>query len=170
MAFSERSGWQLLSNRGLLLLAGGVILLIIITAGLTIWNLRQNAIKASTEDLQNLGVVFAEQTHNTLQAVDLVLGETRERVLHLGPESPEQFAQLLASEEWHQFLIDRLKNLPQADSLALVGADDKAINMSRRRAGSGTEFSDLGLAEYFRLHDEAGGFFSKPAKGRSAGA
>jgi signal transduction histidine kinase/DNA-binding response OmpR family regulator len=170
MAFFACSGRQPLSNRSLIVLAGGVILIIIITAGATIWNLRQNAVKASTEELQNLGVAFAEQAHHTLQGVDLALDETRERILRLGPASPEQFAQLVASEEWRQFLIDRLKNLPQADSLALVGADDKAINTSRRRAGSGTEFSDLGLAEYFHLHDEAGGFFSKPAKGRSAGA
>jgi signal transduction histidine kinase/CheY-like chemotaxis protein len=170
MAFFARSGRQPLSNRSLILLAGGVILIIIITAGGTIWNLRQNAIKASTEELQNLGVAFAEQAHHTLQAVDLALDETRDRILRLGPASPEQFAQLLASEEWHQFLVDRLKNLPQADSLALVGADDKPINNSRRRAGSATELSDLGLAEYFRLHDEAGGFFSRPTRGRSAGA
>ena len=61
MAFFARSGWQPVSNRhSLALLAGGVILIIMITVGATIWNLRQSAIKVSTEELQNLGVAFAE--------------------------------------------------------------------------------------------------------------
>jgi signal transduction histidine kinase/DNA-binding response OmpR family regulator len=143
--------------------------MIIIAAGLTIWNLHHRATKASTAELQNLGVAFAEQTHRTLQPVDLVLDETRDRILRLGPATPEQFERLLAGDEWHQFLVDRLKNLPQADALALVGADDKPINTSRHRAGAANDLSDLGFAEYFRMHNEAASFFNKPAKSRSTG-
>jgi signal transduction histidine kinase/DNA-binding response OmpR family regulator len=142
--------------------------MIILGAGLTIWNLRRDTVTAANEELEHLGVAFAEQTQRTLQAVDLVLDATRERILPLALETPDQFARVLASEEWHQFLIDRLKNLPEADALVLVGADDKLVNTSRRRQGSATDLSDLGFAEYFRLHNEATNFFSRPAKSRKA--
>src|SRR5262252_7186207 len=144
--------------------------MIILAAGLTIRNLRQDAIIASTEELENLGVAFAEQTQRTLQAVDLVLGEATARILPLGLATPEQFEQVLAGHEWHQFLIDRLKELPDADALVLAGADDKLVNTSRRRQGSAADLSDLGIAEYFRAHDEATNVFSRPDRGRKAGA
>ena len=144
--------------------------MIILAAGLTIRNLRQDAIIASTEELENLGVAFAEQTQRTLQAVELVLGEATARIQPLGLATPEQFEQVLASHEWHQFLIDRLKELPEADALVLAGANDKLVNTSRRRQGSAADLSELGIGEYFGTHNEATNVFSRPDRGRKAGA
>jgi signal transduction histidine kinase len=139
-------------------------------AGLTIWHWREEAMKTSTQQIQNLGVVFAEQTSHTLQTVDLVLGEARERIVGLGLATAEEFERQLGGEEWHHFLVDRLKNLPQAGALALVAADGKLVNTSRRRSAAATDLSDLGFAEYFRLHNEATSYFSKPVKTRNNGA
>jgi signal transduction histidine kinase/DNA-binding response OmpR family regulator/HPt (histidine-containing phosphotransfer) domain-containing protein len=165
--FFASSGRQGRSNRRLTSLGGAVILIVMLAAGLTIWNLRQDAIKASTVQLQNLGVAFAEQTSRTLQAVDLVLDEARERILRLGLARPEQFAEVLASEGWHQFLADQLKNMPQVRTLALVGADGKLVNTSRRWPVPATESSDSDFVDYLRLHDEASSYFSRPVKGRN---
>lgn len=54
--------------------------------------------------------------------------------------------------------------------LMLVGADDKLLNTSRRRQSAATDFSDLGIAQYFSLHNQATNIFIRPAKTRSAGA
>ena len=67
-------------------------------------------------------------------------------MLGSGLETPEQFERLLASEKWHQFLIARLKNLPQADALALVGADGRLVNTSRRRPAPALDLSDRDLS------------------------
>jgi hypothetical protein len=83
-----------------------------LAAGLTIWDLRQEAMKTYSKEIENLGVAFAEQTSRTLQAVDLVLDRVKDRVLGSAIETPAQFEQLLAGRKWRQFLADRLKNLP----------------------------------------------------------
>ena len=130
------------SNRRLNLIGLAVVCMTILAAGLTIWDLRQEAIKVYTEQIENLGVAFAEQTSRTLQAVDLVLDQVKDRVLGSGIETPAQFEQLLSGRKWHQFLADRARNLPQADALALIDADGKRINWSRRWPISAADFSD----------------------------
>jgi len=170
MKFFQNLSRQPPSHRRLMLVGIAVITMTVAAAGLTIWDWRKEAIKTSAQQIQNLGVVFAEQTSHTLQAVDLILGEARERIAGLGLATPQEFEQQLEGEEWHHFLVDRLKNLPQADALALVAADGKLVNTSRRRSGAAADLSDLGFAEYFRLHNEATSYFSKPVKTRNNGA
>jgi signal transduction histidine kinase/CheY-like chemotaxis protein len=169
MKFFAISGRQFPSNRRLILIGIAVVVMTSLAAGLTIWDLRREAMKADTQEIQNLGIAFSEQTSHTLEAVDLVLDEARERILRLGLDTPEQFGRLLAGEEWHQFLADRLKNLPQADALVFVAEDGKLINSSRRRPIAASDLSDLGFVEYFRLHNEITSYFSRPVKSRSNG-
>jgi len=155
------------SNRRLNLIGLAVVFMTLMVALLTIWDLRREAMKTYTEEIENLGVAFAEQTSRTLQAVDLVLDQVKDRVLGSGVETPAQFEQLLSGRKWHQFLADRLKNLPQADALALIDADGKRINASRRRAVSAADFSDHDFIAYFRLHDEPTSFLGMPVKNRT---
>src|ERR1700720_2358243 len=155
------------SNRRLNLIGLAVVFMTLMVALLTIWDLRREAMKTYTKEIENLGVAFAEQTSRTLQAVDLVLDQVKHRVLGSGVDSPAQFEQLLSGRKWHQFLSDRLKNLPQADAIALIDADGKRINASRRRAVSGADFSDHDFIAYFRLHDEPTSFLGMPVKSRT---
>jgi signal transduction histidine kinase/DNA-binding response OmpR family regulator/HPt (histidine-containing phosphotransfer) domain-containing protein len=152
------------SNRRLNLIGLAVVCMTILAAGLTIWDLRREAMKTYTEEIENLGVAFAEQTSRTLQAVDLVLDQVKDRVLGSGIETPAQFEQLLSGRKWHQFLSDRLKNFPQADALALLDADGKRINASRRWPFSAADFSDRDFTAYFRLHNEPTSFLGVPVK------
>ncbi len=156
------------SNRRLNLTGLAVVCMTLLAAGLTIWDLRQEAIKIYTEEIENLGVAFAEQTSRTLQAVDLVLDRIKDRVLGSGIETSAQFEQLLAGRKWHQFLTDRLKNLPQADALALIDAGGQLINASRRWPVSAAGFSDRDFIAYFRLHDEPTSFLGVPVKNRNS--
>jgi Cache domain len=155
------------SNRRLNLIGLAVVCMTILAAGLTIWDLRQEAIKVYTEEIENLGVAFAEQTSRTLQSVDLVLDQVKDRIVGSGIETPTQFEQLLSGRKWHQFLADRLKNFPQADALALIDADGKRINASRRWPVSPADFSDRDFIAYFRLHSEPTSFLGMPVKNRT---
>jgi PAS domain-containing protein len=94
----------------------------------------------------------------------------RDRIFGLGLATPEEFDRQLAGGEWRHFLVDRLKNLPQADALALVGTDGKLVNTTRRRHGSATDLSDLGFVEYFRMHNEATRYLGNPVKSRAGSA
>src|SRR5712691_12344691 len=158
------------SNSRLALICIAVMVITMAAAGLMIWGLRQDAIKTYQQEIKNLGVAFAEQTSRTLQAVDLVLDQTKERILSVAAETPEQFGQLTATEEFHNFLIDRLKNLPQADAISVVAANGTLINYTRQWPVPDLDLSDRDFVEFLRLHDEPTSFFSKPDKNRSTGA
>ena len=155
------------SNRRLNLIGLAVVCMTLMGAVLTIWDLRREAMKTYTEEIENLGVAFAERTSRTLQAVDLVLDQVKDRVLGSGIESPSQFEQQLSVRKWRQFLANRLKNLPQADALALIDAGGKLVNSARRWSVSSLDFSDRDFIEYFRQHDEPTSFFGIPLKNRS---
>jgi hypothetical protein len=159
-----------LSNYRLRLIGVAVILVTIAAAGLAILDLRQYAINTYQQEMKNLGVAFAEQTARNLQSVDLVLDQVRERVLGSGVTTPEQFERLLASEELHQFLAERLKNLPQADLLSLIGADGKLVNYSRQWPVPAVDLSGRDYVHALRTHTDSTSLFSGPAKSRSTGA
>ena len=91
MKFFASLGRESSSNRRLNLIGIAVIFMTIAAAGLTIWDLRREAIKAYTQQIQNLGVAFAEQTSRNLQAVDLVLDQANERILGEMPVEREEF-------------------------------------------------------------------------------
>jgi signal transduction histidine kinase/DNA-binding response OmpR family regulator/HPt (histidine-containing phosphotransfer) domain-containing protein len=170
MRFIASLGRHPSSNRRLTVIGIAVIFMTSAAAGLTVWDLRQEAINTHTQEIQNLGVAFAEQTSRNLQAVDLVLNEANDRILRLGLATPEQFDRMLQSEEWHQFLADRLKNLPQADAFTLVGADGKRVNTSREWPAAPMDLSDREYVKYFQSSGETGSYFTKPDKNRSTGA
>ena len=112
------------------IIAAGSILIVITIAGafLSVWDLRRNAIEASRQGLVNLGVVMSEQLLRSIQAVDVVLGETAQHVVRSGAATPEEFRQFMASEASHRFLINRLRALPQASALFMTDAFGNEIN------------------------------------------
>src|SRR5580700_10946278 len=52
-----------------------LIVTILVVAGVSIWQLHRHAMATAEREMSNLGVVLAEQTSRTVQAVDLVLRE-----------------------------------------------------------------------------------------------
>jgi len=165
-----RSPGRPVSNRIIGLIGAAVVLITIAAAGLTVWDLRQEAIKSYQQEMRNLGVAFAEQTSRTVQAVDLALHEVEARILSEPVETAEQFEPPLASEDTHRFLADLVKNLPQADVISLIGANGNLVNTSRGWPVEAMDLSDRDYMEYVRSHTEAATFFSEPNRNRTTGA
>ena len=129
----------------LLCLAG--IVLIVMTIGaarVTSGNLRDEAVARSREEMRNLGIVLASETERSMAAVDIVLQEVRAQANAASAGDPDQFARLMGTENVHRFLEDRLRNLPQAQAIGVIGADGRMVNTSslavscRRLVGSRT--------------------------------
>jgi PAS domain S-box-containing protein len=158
------------SSRRLSLVGLALAIVTLVAAGIAVWDLREDAIANYQQDMTNLGVVLREQTTRSFQAVDLVVQETREKVLAAGVETPDQFNRLMATEGIHDFLRERIKNLPQADSVALVGAEGRIVNFSRFWPVPSTDVSDRSYYPYFRDHDDSGVFISEPVKSHTSGA
>jgi PAS domain S-box-containing protein len=158
------------ASRRLSFVGIGLLVIIVLAAGVSVWDRREASIARSRQEMTNLGIVLAEQATRSMQAVDLVLQETLAMVLSAGVETPEQFDRLMNTPEVHHFLDDRLKLLPQADAIALVNADGKLISSSRFWPAPDIDLSDRDYYLHLREYDSDGVFISAPAISRVTGA
>jgi signal transduction histidine kinase/CheY-like chemotaxis protein/HPt (histidine-containing phosphotransfer) domain-containing protein len=141
-------------KRGLAPLGGLLIAVVLAMAALAIWASREHAISLVQQSNGNLGVLLAEQTARTLQAVDLVLQATAEEVREAGVESPAAFRTKLNNEHLHDVLVDEMKNLPQAMALALIDADGKTVVTSSSLPSVRADVSDRDYVRTLRAHPE----------------
>jgi PAS domain S-box-containing protein len=157
------------ASRNLSLAGAGLLVVIIVVAGLAVWDRREEAVVRSRQEMTTLGTVVAAQTERSIKAIDLVLQEMQAMVLAAGVESSEQFRHSMATEEMHSFLQERLKALPQVDAIALVGADGGLVNSSRLWPVQATDFSDRDYFRSLQRNNEPGPFISVPAISSSSG-
>jgi PAS domain S-box-containing protein len=158
------------SGRGLAISGCLFIAVTIIAAGLAIWDLREDRIADEMKDTQSLGVVLAEQTARTIQAVDLVVQQTQAMVLAGGVQKPDQFRLRMGTEGVHDFLANLLKNLPQADAIALIDDAGTVTNFSRTWPVPVIHTSDREYFRYLRDHDAPEAFIGPPIESKVNGA
>ena len=162
------AGIQHLSSPSRRLGLAGLVLIVmtVVAAGVTVWDQRGKAIATYQREMKNLGVVLAEQTERSMQAVDLVLQEMRTKALATGVDNPEQFARLIGTENFHRFLAGRAENLPQTSGVGLIDAAGNLVNASRVWPVPALNFSDRDYFAYFREHDDPRAFVSVPVRSR----
>ena len=152
------------ASRRLSAVGAVVIAATIVAAGLTIWDLHDNAVRDYQRDMANMGVLIAEQTSRSLQSVNLVLNETRQKIVESGVTNSESFDSRMGAESIHRFLQLELKGVPQAEALIMVDADGRVINYSRQWPVQPINVSDRDFFQYLRDHDDAQPFISVPVK------
>jgi PAS domain S-box-containing protein len=94
------------------------------------------------------------------------LREVQARAGTLGIRSPDEFRERMVGTSGHEFLVSRLRNLPQADAIAVVDANGMLLDWTREGAVPKTDFSDRDYFRYLASHDDADSFISEPAHGR----
>ena len=146
-----------------------VVLVTILCAGLTIWDLYRKTMREASEEMANLGFVLAEQTARYVQVVDLLLQETQAHIHDLQIQTQEQFRHGLEGDATWQFLRERVVNLPQADALVLIDADGHLLNSSREGRSQRVDLSDSDIYMHFHASDDAGLYISRPIKSRVTG-
>ena len=146
------------------------VALAVLGAWLAIWQLRRDQLASVTQDTNNLAVVLAAQTSRTFQAVDVVLREAQSRVQALDIGDPTAFGQHVGTEDMHRFLVDRLKELPQADAISLIDETGRIVNFSRSWPVPVIDTSDRDFYAYWRDHDEAAPFIGMPVVNKATGA
>jgi hypothetical protein len=149
--------------------AVGILLILatITAAAMTICDLRRAAIATYQQDMAGLGLVFREQTSRDMQAVDLVLQEVRDQVLTSA--TGNQFALLAGTEVLNHALTDRLRNLPQASAIGLVGADGHLLNTTTIWPAPHIDLADRDYYKHFLDHDDDEAFISEPVENRVTG-
>ncbi|MGH7007673.1 MAG: sensor histidine kinase, partial [Stellaceae bacterium] len=152
------------ASRRLSGLGAAVIAATIVAAGLTIWDLHDDAVRDYQRDMTNMGVLIAEQTSRSLQSVNLVLNETRQKIVESGVTDPASFDGRMGTESVYQFLRLELKGVPQAEALIMIDADGRVINYSRQWPVQPINVSDRDFFQYLRDHNDPQPFISVPVK------
>lgn len=149
----------------------GIVLIVItlLGCGVTIWDLHRQTIEQQRVAVGNLGVVLAEQTSRYVQVIDLVLEEVQWRVANLGIRTPDQLARSFGTEATHNFLRERLRNLPQANAFFLVRPDGHQLITSRAQSPADLDLSDRDYYRHFVEHDDPSPFISAPVQSRVVG-
>ncbi|MBI1776824.1 MAG: hypothetical protein HYR63_15875 [Proteobacteria bacterium] len=155
------------ASRRLALICLALVSITVLAAGVAVWDLHDREIANYRRDMTNIGVLLTEQTSRFMQAVDLVVTETCEKVSASRIRDPEEFKRLLATEEIHHFLQGQLKSLPQADAIAITGADGKLINFSRGWPIPDIDVTDRDYYRHFLTRDDPGAFISAPVTNRA---
>jgi len=139
-------------SRFYFLLAGaaGLTCAAAVAVGLTINWLRADVIGAASRDSSNLAVVLADQISNSIQSIDLILNEikTEEELRSAG--TPDQFDRVSRSEDTHQYLVDRLSHLPQADFISVVDKNGRLVNTTQDWGTPKVDLVDLSDGLYFQ--------------------
>src|SRR5262245_32523624 len=162
------------TTRSLIFVAVGLIGLAVAAIGATAWSLRNDALRDAIHDTGNIATVLAEQTARSVQSIDLVLTETRERLGSFDTTTATGIYNLMRSLLAHQLLQERLSRLPQADVIFVLDADGNVLTSSRRWPSLEGNFADRDYFAQFKpgVDGEAGDqiYVSAPVTNRFTGA
>jgi diguanylate cyclase (GGDEF)-like protein len=165
----KRFGGLLRPGRSVLLLNVLVIVAIGATSGFTIWDNRQSALEEHQNEMKSMGVVLAEQTSRYVQVIDLTLRDVQSRIAQLNVTNSADFQRQLGTQQIHNYLAERLANVPQADAIVLNGADGLVVNWSRDWPVARVESSDRDFYAYFKDHNDPDVFVSSLSNNRGTG-
>jgi diguanylate cyclase (GGDEF)-like protein len=151
------------------LLGAFVLVALGAAACLIIWHGRQSAFDEHLSGSDSMGVVVAEQTGRYVQIVDLIVQEVGSKAVGLDLKTTEDFARLMGTPAIQAVLAERVKNVPQANAVALVDANGILVNWSRPRLPDHMDVSNRDYFAWFRDHNDPGMFIGALAKGRVSG-
>ena len=139
------------------------------SAVLSIWILRGNATREWSTHLDNISLVLAEQTSQTLVSAYLVLSDIEERVTTMNVRTAEELRTEMRSPAVFAMLRDKIGGLPQIDVATIVAANGDVINFSRSYPAPPINLADR---DYFREQfrtPNLGIFISTPVRNRGNG-
>ena len=161
--------YALSSFRKLLILAIGLTCTAALAIGLTIWWLRFDAIADASKDSSNLATVLADQTANSIQAIDLVLSEIKDQEETRSARTPNDIDRVLGGEDTHQFLMERLSHLQQAEFISLVDKNGRLVNTTQEWPSPTIDLSDRAQFQHFKSNDDKGIYIGDAAVNRING-
>ncbi len=163
------SGNTFRSSRQLWAIGIALCVITLLGCGAAIWDLHRQTIEQNRVAVTNLGVVLAEQTSRFLQVVDRTLEEMQSRVADLQVTTPDEFLASVAVEGTRSHLREGLKNLPQANSFSLIGADGRMLLTTRMPLAPDLNVADRDYFTYFAGRDDTGPFITAPVQSRLSG-
>jgi diguanylate cyclase (GGDEF)-like protein len=160
---------RLVDFRSLVWIAAGLMGMAVVAIGLTIWALYEDAVKDAEHNAGNIAAVLAEQTSRSVQSIDLVMAELRDRIRALGVSTPDQFRKVLATEEIHRLLRDRLSRLPRANLIGLADDTGRVVNNTSSWPPPRVNVADREFFQHAKNEGDRKLYVNTPVTNRSTG-
>ena len=157
------------SGHAAALLSAVVLAVLGAAACLMIWHGRQTAFDEHVRGSDSMGVVLAEQTGRYVQVIDLIEQEVTSRITSLDVQTAIDFQRQMGTPEVRAYLADRVKNVPLADAIVIIGADGLSLNWSRPEPLRRIDVTSRDYYNHFKDHDDPGMFIGSLSKGRVTG-
>jgi signal transduction histidine kinase len=162
----SRAFW---GRNGIRLACVGLIMMAVLVAGVVVWGMHDRTLANYQRAGNILGTVAAERTERYVQVVDRVLQEIQSRVQLMDIRGPDDFQARLGTPETHDFLRQRMQNLPSEDGFFLIDALGRPASLSRDVEQPAPNVSDVDFFKYFAANDDSGVFVSETRLGRVSG-
>jgi hypothetical protein len=156
--------------RRLFVVAIGLTCTATLAIGATIWWLRANEIEDAYLDSSNLAIVLAGQIENSIQSIDLVLTEIKGQEEIRSAQTPNDIDHVLRGDETHQFLMERLLRLQQAEFISLIDKNGKLANTTQQRSTPDIDLSDRAHFQHFKNNADTSIYISDAVHNRFNGA
>ncbi len=130
-----------------------------IAIGLTILWLRSDAIANASRDSGNLATVLAHQLENSVESIDLVLTETRDKEEQRARQGLNNLDQEFR-EDTYRILMERQSQLRQAEFIAVVDKNGDLVSTTRKWPTPKINVSDRPYFQHLKRHDERGVYIS----------
>jgi diguanylate cyclase (GGDEF)-like protein len=147
------------SFRILLVVAGGLTCAAGLAIALTIFWLRSEAIANAFRGSANLAMVLAHQLDNSIQSVDLVLAEIKNHEENSNEQTPNS-VRAPGNQDTHQFLMERLLRLQQAEFVALVDKSGNLVSTTRKWPTPKVNVSDRPYFQHLKKNDDKSVYIS----------
>ena len=158
------------ANRRVYIIGVFCIAITIAAACLSVGLLRDEELKEQMRGTRDLATALAEQTARSIQAVDLIVQDMQVLALPGDVSSGERFRQRMSGEDIHKYLLDRLRSLPQASSLAVLDKTGTIINFTRTWPMPTIHAAERSFFQHFEEHDDHGAFIDGPFIDKYSGA
>ena len=162
----ERRRWARLSaRRATALICGSLLLLLGLTSIGSAWMLREHEINGWRGDLENLTLVLAENTAQTMAASFQLL----DSLTALAESIPAGDRAALSGEAVQRAMRDQISSLPQIGVASLLDANGRLLNFTRSYPAPPINLADRDYFEHHREHPGPKPFLSAPVRNKGNG-
>jgi diguanylate cyclase (GGDEF)-like protein len=135
--------------RQLVMVAIAIVAGAVLAMALTVWGLHSDATDDATRDVDHIATILAEQTAQSIKAIDDTLAGMQSHLDGLYEAAPDDFQTTVRSRDVHQVLADRIARLRQVGIFAIVGPDGHTVADSKDWPARDIDVSDR---DYFPIH------------------
>lgn len=128
-----------------------------------------DAVEDAKGEVGNIASIFAEQTSQSVKAIDLVLDDLVTRVAWLSVENQDDFRQKLVDREEYDHLVARFNRLPQAEVLGFVDANGDVLLTTRGWPTPAMHVVGHDPFEFLKANRDAGLFVGVPVRNTANG-